>query len=287
MFPILLLMPGVFAATANAQEPELRLLLNQKDYVELQHDEQSSPRAPFVFFVAEEIPVRVQFANSSKSGVIVQSQGIAAGEAVDVRLVRLDGGSAGDIPVQFLSSDLASLSGASQQIVADWGSPILIPSKWHLTVTGAIHTPQGALSPGLYELHMSRIRLPCGHPCAIRNHGGLFRFEVRGTEKLSEQLDHLFRQAYGAIEHGREEQSQEPIARMLALHPASSAAYQLRGRRAEVMGRSQDAAADYERALQLVETGQDRLRRPVGEPGALLSFLQAKARAARARAGRE
>jgi tetratricopeptide (TPR) repeat protein len=278
---LVIVMLALGASTAYAQQPpRLRVIIGQRDYVEPQHTRGGSSKAEFVFYPGDEISLQLRIVNWDSAEVLIPPQGRTAADLVTVRLFRQDEAASAEIPVRLVSSDPPSLVSPSERFSASWDERLAVRPNWYLTAPLVLE-PRAQLQPGFYEMRVTEVHVTCERPCEVRNYSGLVRFEFRALDGVPEHLDQLFRLAWIRIESHEPEAALGLINRMLALHTTSSAAYQLRGRRAELLGRWSEAAEAYEHALRLVETGQDELRRQIGEPGSLRGYLRARANAAR------
>ena len=262
---------------------DLRILFNPGEDVAPFYSGRPSSGAPFVFFDDESIPVLIRFANWSDETLMLRAGGKLPDGAVSVRLYRLSASGPVEVPVRLSVEGETSLSGASQELGLRWEDTMSIPARWALTIPVLVQTAR--LEAGKYELRLAQVHVSCAPSCGVRNHAGVFDFDVRRPDDLPKQLDQLLRRADHAIERGNFADADLPISRILELHPHASAAYQLLARRAERLEKWKEAADAYERAAELVETGRDNLLRHP-KPQVPIGALRASAAEARARQGK-
>lgn len=269
---------------AQHTDSDLRVLFNPREYAEPVHSADPSPASSYLFLAGEKVGLYVRVANQTSQLLSLLASGVAPDLAVRVRLMQRVGDTWTQIPGGFVSEGSPVLLGNSQSYADQWADRIILPPRWSVSIPGYVATDV-PLSPGAYELQMVSAAVACEPACSVRNHAGIFRFEVRSADALPEQLDQLFRRALVSIDHSKFEEADAAIETMLKLHPSSSAAHQLRGRKAEQLGNWVEAASAYERAVDILQFGRDRVRRSSSEPGSTVAFL--KSRAAEAKAKRD
>jgi hypothetical protein len=269
----------LIAVSASAQPitRDLRIVFNAEQYVSTVYSGSPVPGSR-IYFDDEPLRLQVGIVNWTDETLMLRTGGASAGNLISVRLQRRGESGAVDVPVRLSLNGDPLIGGESQQSVVSWQETISVPAKWYVTIPMLVRTDR--LEPGTYELRVDQIRGSCEPNCGIRNHGGLFVFDISHVDTLPKQLDQLFRRAHEAIERGTVTEADPLLKRMLELYPQASAAYQLLARRAEQVGNWKEAAAAYERALDLVQTGADRLRSH-SEPQALIDGLREKATRAR------
>ena len=285
IFVLLLNLP---LASDAQSPPRLNLMFNQHGYLGPAHAEGPSPEADFLFFVGEKVAFDAKFVNWTANDLVVRFEDLSASEALAVKLLRRDGPVVEEVPVRLESNGKLSLESGSRRTDVRTRKSVIVPGAgWVLTIPLAIDTTE-RLPPAVYELRLATFRLRCDKPCELVNHSGVFRFSLRGTDTLPEQLDYFGRRAHYYIEYEKSKEAVRWINRMLDIYPTSSFAYQLRGRYAERRGKWGEAANAYEIAARLLESGEDQLRRqpPPNEGSTLRWFLRSEAERARQKLSR-
>jgi len=282
--PLLSALLMAVPASAQLAGRDLRILFNPGGhYVSPFYSGRPSSGAPFVFFEEEPIQVLIRFANWSDETLMLRAGGRSPGEAVSVRLYRISESGPVEVPVRLNIDGETSLTGASQESVLRWEDAMPIPARWSVTIPVLVQTPR--LEPGAHELRVNQVLVSCEPGCGVRNHAGVFDFDFRRADDLPKELDQLLRRAVLAIEAGNFAEADRPISRILELHPSASAAYQLLGRRAELLENWNEAADAYERSAELVATGRDTLLRHP-KPQEFIGPLRARAAEVRACQGK-
>ena len=276
---------GLFAASARAQplSRDLRLVFNAHQYVIPVYSGRSSSGAPLVFFDDEPVRLLVRFVNWSSESLTVRGAGAPSKQLFKVRLSRrLESGTV-EIPVQLTEDGQPILSHETYEGGLQSVDGVSIPPGGLVSIPTVVQSQR--LEPGTYELRVTELYVACEPDCGVKNHGGLFVFDIRRSDDIPKQLDRLMRRASHAIDRGELAEADLAIQQMLVLHPRASAAYQMRARAAERGGNWEEAAAAYDVAADLVQRGRDRLR-PEAEPHKLIDSLRHLAAEARQRRGR-
>jgi hypothetical protein len=281
LFSVLVALHGVVAA-GSPQDVKVRMVFTQHRYVQPVYMKDPPMGTHHVFLQGDPIDLAALFINASDGVVHFPAQAISPAEAVEADLIANVAGARAKAAFDVLEDTY--VDGPSGRMLARWGGSITVEPKASLRIALRL---RAVVEPGLYTIRLSGLRLVCEAPCRVVNHSGVFTFEVRPLDRLPERLDRLARRAIRAVDDDHPEDAERYLQRLLVEYQDGSVAFQIRRRLVARQRRWLDAAANYEMAAQLLDSGRDRLRiEKDGGPGASGS-LKEFAASARKRAAKK
>jgi hypothetical protein len=238
------------SAAATADSSPVALGVRPGEYFGVIYAAPAREDAPYVFYEGEPIQLEIDLANSGPGPVSIPLNGTAAARLFKTSMTR--DGSPAAIGIDFgESGDVIDSSGDARRAPAD--RLVLTPGQ-RFTLKASVRS-SSLQQPGLYVVDVSTA-LTDADGRVIRPEATRFDFELR-TREADGGAELARRDAMRALVAENFEQAERVAARMLAANAKRFAPYVIRGDIAAAQGRSAEAAAIYQRALDLLETNGD------------------------------
>jgi hypothetical protein len=206
--------------------------------------------APYVFYEGEPIQLEIDLVNSGSAPVSIPVSGTAAARLFKTSITR--DGSPAAIGVDFDESGVViDSSGDARRAPAD--RLVLTPGQ-RFSLKASVRS-SSVQQPGLYVVDVST-GLTDADGRAIRPEATRFDFELR-ARNADGGAELARRDAMRALVTKDFGQAERVAAQMLAANAKRFAPWVIRGDIAASQGRSPEAAAMYQRALDLLETNGD------------------------------
>ena len=244
----LLILPFVSAIALSPAEGQVALYLQPRDYLQPQYTAGPGPKANYVFVAGEPVLFNLELWNEASASVTLNTRGRQPADLIDVTLLRNEDGVKREVPVSLNSTKSLRVNGGGRSLEVPWGSVFELIPRASFVVPMEVISPATHV-PGYYELRVKSVAAACEPDCQIRNHAGLFRFEIRDSSELPAQVELHTRRAWWAVMNSKFDAADAALTELLAVYPHSVFGHQLRGELAEKRNQPDVAATEYSIAL--------------------------------------
>jgi hypothetical protein len=207
----------------------------------------------YVLFVGEVMELRISLGNRGDVDQTVTIGEVPIGRAVLTRGLRIPAG--GSVP-RVLVQPVGRVIDGQNVSTVNWEGELHVPSRGTLEFPATVVVPDDG-PPGLYEFETVPGFAATTAPIVPLGTG--LRFELRRALSSEDRVEMVRRRMRQSFNRGDLAGAEEAADKLLTMYPSSSAAYQLKGEVAEERGQRQRAISQYQRALELLSSGQDKL----------------------------
>jgi hypothetical protein len=213
--------------------------------------------AHFVFFKGEPIHVDLEIFNEGSEQVVVVANGMNPKDAFQMKVETAPTPDLKDKPILgFASSAKPIPTGA--KAAAEWSERFVLPPQSGLKLQTTITSNQEDLPTGVYRLKFGCL-LKSAAGQVIPAHSDTFSFELRSVDTAEDRLEVVRRQAMRFFTRGQYQEANHKLAELLRLYPNSAVAYTVQGHIAMALGKKDEAAVAYKRALDLLQSKMDTI----------------------------
>jgi hypothetical protein len=252
---------GVFillSSTTALSQPEFQTTLNfivrAGEYHGTMYVPPPTVPAVFLAFATEPLSLSLAIGNPTIADRSLNLSSTAATQAFKVTAIRIPAG--GTVP-SLLVNPVADVSSRGVVSTQDWAGTIDVPTNSSIVWKGTLFFAAKA-APGVYELQITPT-FGASDGSALNPFGTLVRYEVRDVVSREDRAELARRRMMHAYVAGAELDAETAADALLAVYPQSALAYQVKGEMARRQGRAQQAVQSFERAVELLASGQDTL----------------------------
>jgi hypothetical protein len=246
--------PRTEAPVFSQPVPTINFVVRAGEYHATMYVARPTPPAVFLVFKSEALSLSLDVGNATDVDRSLTLDALGPSRAFSVKSIRIPAEAA---PPRLLVNPIAELNARGLKSAQPWAGTIEVPSTGTI-VWSATLTFEAKATPGVYELQITP-NFGLSDGSRLNPQGTLVRYEVREAVSLEDRAELARRRMMHEYNADAEVEAEAAADALLRLYPQSALAYQVKGEIARRQHRLPQAVQLFERAVQLMTSGQDVL----------------------------
>ena len=246
--------PPTAAPVYSQPAPTINFVVRAGEYHGTMYVARPAPPAVFLVFTSEALSLSLAVGNATDVDRSLTLGALGPNRAFSIKSIRIPAEAA--LP-RLLVNPIAELSARGLRSARPWAATIDVPSTGTI-VWSATLTFEAKATSGIYELQITP-NFGVADGSRLNPQGTLVRYEVRDATSAEDRAELARRRMMHEYNADAEVEAEAAADALLQLYPQSALAYQVKGEIARRQHRTPQAVQWFERAAQLMTSGQDVL----------------------------